>query len=118
MKRFENIKKEIHSRKYALYAALGMILLQVEPAFAESTLSNKVKSGLNSIYADIFAIVTPLFALVVLIGCARIFLNNGRTADGILAWIKRAALAYIAILCTAWIITFIQNLTAGGRYTW
>ena len=100
----------------AALAALTVAFGDAGLVFAESTLSEKIEKGLNDIYADIWAIIVPLYALVILIGCARIFFTNGRKAEGIVDWIKRAAIAFAVILCTMWIIQLIQKLTEGGQY--
>jgi len=119
------LKKEEKTRmssrmKNAYYTAMAAATIYLGSALpalaATSDLSEKIKNGLNSIYGDIYAIIIPLYALVILIGCARIFFTNGRKAEGIVDWIKRASIAFAAILCTMWIIQLIQSLTKGGEY--
>ena len=95
-------------------AAVTIFFAEAEGSYAAGGIGETIKSGLNSVYTQIFAIVTPLFALIVVIGCARIFVNNGRKVDGILDWLKRALIAYIAILLIAEIIGFIKGLAGGG----
>ena len=97
------------------YAAIVIFFAEAESSRAAAGgIGETIANGLQSVYAQIFAVVTPLFALIVVIGCARIFVNNGRKVDGILDWLKRAALAYIAILLIAEIIGFIKQLAGGG----
>lgn len=110
------LSEKIKDAYYVSLAAVTIYLGSALPVLAESELSEKVEQGLKSIYGDIYAIIIPLYALVVLIGCARIFFANGRKAEGILDWIKRATIAFIAIMATLWIIQLIQNLTKGGQY--
>lgn len=119
MKSLENIKKKgrsLHAAYITVLAAVTVALADTGIAFAESTLSEKIEKGLKDIYGDIWAIIVPLYALVILIGCARIFFSNGRKAEGIVDWIKRASIAFAVILCTMWIIQLIQKLTEGGQY--
>lgn len=110
-------KTRIESGILSAYIAVSTAAFAAVPACAASTLAQKAGDAINSIYKDVLHIVVPLYALVVVIGCARIFFTNGRKADGILDWIKRASLAFAAILCVGWIITFIMGLTSGGD-TW
>ena len=119
MKLEEKIRKKAAGLKRAYIAISSAAVVAFADAgcvFAESNLSDKIKKGLNDIYGDIWAIIVPLYALVILIGCARIFFTNGRKAEGIVDWIKRASIAFAVILCTMWIIQLIQSLTEGGQY--
>lgn len=112
--RAKGANRRVNDAMLKAYVAVSTIAFTAAPACAASTLAQKAGDAINSIYRDVLHIVVPLYALVVVIGCARIFFTNGRKADGILDWIKRASLAFAAILCVGWIITFIMGLTSGG----
>lgn len=109
-------KLEIYDAYIIVLAAVTVYLGSAFPVLAAPEIGEKVKNGLNDIYSQIWKIIVPLYALVILIGCARIFFTSGRKAEGIIDWIKRASIAFAAILCTMWIINLIQDLTKGGAY--
>lgn len=114
--KIKRAKLEIRDAYIIVLATLTVYLGDALPVLAEPQIGEKVKNGINMIYGQIWKIIVPLYALVILIGCARIFFTNGRKAEGILDWIKRASVAFAAILATAWIIGLIQDLTSGGSY--
>ncbi len=112
--RLRKKKADISDAYLAAMAAVTIFLSETGTTYAAGSIGDTIRQGLDKVYGQIFMIVTPLFALIVIIGCARIFVNNGRKVDGIVDWLKRAAIAYIAILLIAEIIGFIKTLAGGG----
>lgn len=111
----KGVKEKKNSLRNAYMTAFAVLTIYLaEAERSEAAIGDTVKEGINSVYVQIFGVITPLFALILLIGGARIFVNNGRKFDGIMDWLKRAGFAYIAILLIAEIIGFIKNLAGGG----
>lgn len=107
--------EEIKMQWYAAMVVVMASFAQMQMTYADNTFFNKAKAAVDTVYDQLFGIVTPLFGLIAIICMIVIGVTPGRSFEKAMTWLVRLVAAYLGILCLGWIVSFLQSLTTGGQ---
>lgn len=113
-------KNELVTKAF-VYGSSAMAMVSpmfMGSVYASGDLFGAAKTALSSVYNQILGIVN-----IVAVVCAAIallfliFSKNQRAVESSKEWLKRIAIAWIAINCLGWIIGTLETWVAGGKYS-
>ena len=95
----------------------AIMLFSIMPV-AAADMWTKANEIMKDVYNKVLGIST--IAAVVTVSVALLLMNfskNGRTVDESRAWIKRIAITWAILNGLGFIMTYLNQMFAGGRYT-
>lgn len=109
--------RKVRTLYYSFFTMFMSAMFSIENTFGagQNTFFSKAKSAVESVYDQMFSIVTPLAGLCALIAIIIAVVMPGRGFESGVRWLVRIFFGYMGILALGWIFAFFEGLTAGGQ---
>lgn len=106
----EKVKAKKEKLMATAFVAFATAYFCIEEAFAETpAIFGTVETALEDIKDGFVGIASTVAALAAIFCLVMIFVSGERTASKYYGWLKRIAVAYIAVLAIGGIMTFFQS---------
>jgi hypothetical protein len=112
-----SIKERIPQWYWSAVSVCGALMLSLQPVFAD-TIWDRFSTIMKDVYGQLIGISTIVAVTAAAVALlVRMISRNQRAVDEATTWLKRIVFTWVILNTLGFIVTYLQPLIAGGKYS-